>query len=855
MRLCLVSSILALLVIILAEHRAGFGLVLLVLAMMVLMYLWRITSYYSSNKILSLKAFFQHQKLKNTLIILISTLLTALYCYSWLESRLDSRLPAKYSGERITGVADVVSCDYSNSSIEKFVLELVSVDQTQAFLIGLRKVSVSHYLRRGNSTKILINDADTQQHTKGCGFRIKFNVKLRAPYSFINPVGFDYEAWLLSKGIDATGYFIDYTIIPQEGGLKQSSIQSSIQSLTQTLKQDLINFRQQGVERAAALPGLSGQVVPALLFGVSGYLDKARWADLQMTGAIHLLVVSGLHVGFLVLMIVLIWRLFIQLEVLVFHPSHSYLLRLTPLVLMICCLAYAYMAGLGLAVQRSSLMLLITIVVSYYKSHWSLLDTWLWVTWLVLIINPLASLSIGFWFSFAAVGGLLITHVGGVQTDKKQALKTLTPKSILTDVSMWRNALGYLLRPQWIVFITLMPFLWIFQQSQSLWSLVVNTFAIPLLALCILPLSLLALVLPNSFVPEVLNHVLSFGFESLQLIATDSSWLVFKSNGLWLLALITIVVTLLMFKGFPFRRLSLFILAMVYLLPFRAVEERFVVFDVGQGLSVSGVFPQQHELEQLREDGESSLNISSWVYDTGAKFRSGFSLGEAVVAKNLLAQPISKLDMLFISHSDNDHAGGEAGLKRVVDVGKTYAGQPSRDDHINCHSLSVDWNKGQGFKWRIFTLTEGGSSLKDNDLSCVIQFEIRGVRILMPGDIEQRVEEKLVQNYGDQLRSEVLIAPHHGSNTSSSEGFLKHVAPDMAIISSGFKNPFRHPHTDVVERYKNLGISVYNTAYSGAVELKFSSNTESEGNNRYENYKNINVIEWRKLNPPIWRQM
>lgn len=714
-------------------------------------------------------------------------------------------------------MADVVRCDYSGIDVDKYVLDIVSIDQSAPILNRLRKISVSNYLKAYKRSCVKGNDADSstllddkQSQGMRCGFRVEFDIKLRAPYSFINPVGFDYEAWLLSKGIDASGYFINVDIIPHEPSLKQQ----------------LINWRQKGVERAAGLPGLSGQVVPALLFGVSGYLEKERWTDLQMTGAIHLLVVSGLHVGFLVLMVVLIWRLFIQLEVLLFRSSYSYLLRLTPLVLMVCCLIYAYMAGLGLAVQRSSLMLLITIVVSYYKSYWSLLDTWLWVAWLVLVINPLASLSIGFWFSFAAVGSLLLTHAGVIKVDQRYTIK---------DWSFWKNGLGVLLKPQWIIFITLMPFLWMFQQSQSLWSLLVNTLAIPLLALFILPLSLLALTFPTSFIPKILNSLLSLGFDNLQAVASDASWLVFKPSGLWLLVLVVIVLTLLMFKGFPFRRLSLLILGLVYLLPLKAIEEKVLVFDVGQGLSVAGVFHQ----------GTSTDLPSNWVYDTGAKFRSGFSLGQAVVAKNLLSQSVNSLDLLFISHSDNDHAGGEEGLRRVIDVDATYAGQPTVKDHINCHSLNAQWREGNGFHWRILNTPIEDLSLKDNNLSCVVQFEINGKRILLPGDIETQMEERLVAFYGHELKSEVLIVPHHGSKTSSSLLFLDWVAPKIAIISSGYKNPFRHPHNDVLKRYREYGIEVYNTAHSGAVELDFSGGVKQD----------LKILEWRKHNPPVWRQM
>lgn len=832
MRLCLVSSIIALILTIQVEYQSGIWLALLIIALIATQLAWAklfpsaqlISPYKKPIQNISLSA----QRLLPSCIsvekgrvaaILLSVLLSASYCYLWLENRLDSRLPAQYSGEQISGIADVVQCDYSNPKVEKYTLNLVSIDQATSPFNALKKIVVSNYLNRNEP----ITTMGLKQRTSlRCGFRIQFSAKLRAPYSFINPVGFDYEAWLLSKGIDASGYFKNYEVIVSEPNLKTA----------------LIDLRQRGIDRSARLPGLSGQVVPALLFGVSGYLDKERWTDLQVTGAIHLLVVSGLHVGFLVLIVILLWRQLVKLEVLLFSPAHSYLLRLTPLVLMLCCLIYAYMAGFGLAVQRSSLMLLITLLVSYYKSHWSLLDTLLWVAWLVLLINPLASLSIGFWFSFAAVGCLLLTHVGGITSNLKSSIK---------DLDFWQNALLYLVKPQWIVFIALIPFLWLFQQPQSAFSLLVNTLAIPLLALCILPLSLLALCFPNGFFPDALNSLLSLSFEALRFIAADPSGLVFKPQGGWLLILLVFVFVLLMFKGFPFRRLSFVLIGLVYFLPLKALDNKIVVLDVGQGLSVAGFFSSSESISTLAADQSSDYEEkpASWVYDTGAKFRSGFSLGEAVVAKNLLAASVESLAMLFISHSDNDHAGGETGLKRTIRVDASYAGQPLNKYHINCHALGSEWQESLEYRWRIFNLSLDSISAKDNDASCIIQFEIKGKRLLLPGDIEEKVEAQLVQQYGNQLKSDVLIVPHHGSKTSSSEVFIQQVSPSIAIISSGYKNQFRHPHANVVQRYRALGIEVYNTAHSGAVEIDFSGDKNQP----------LKVIEWRQNQRPIWRQM
>lgn len=785
MRLCLVSSIIALLVSILAESRSE------IMLLLIGMCLFGVVSFYG------------RMRYRYLLCIGLSMSSTSIYCHTWLDAMLVSRLAAEYSGVVVSGVADLVVCDYSSEGIEKYQLDLQSIDKSSSdenlnlALQKLKKLSITNYRSNTNSTAI------------GCGQRIQFTAKLRAPYSFINPVGFDYEAWLLSRGIDASGYLI----------------RSETLAVEPNLLTNLITLRQAGIERSSALSGFAGQVVPALLFGVSGYLEKEYWLSLQKTGAIHLFVVSGLHVSFLVLIVVFLWRRIVQIEMLLASYNSSYLMKLTPIALLICCLLYAYMAGFGLAVQRSSLMIMIAIGMSYYRSHWSLLDTWLWVMWLVLLINPLACLFIGFWFSFAAVGALLLTHLGAVSVGKKKS-----SSSLIFTHSWWGN----MVRPQWVVFIALMPLLWMFQQSQSLLSLLVNILAIPLLAFCILPLSLLALLFEEGVFTLALNGLFEIGFDLLQRVSNESSWLVYKPMGVWLLMIIPLMFTVLLFRGFPFRRLSLLLVGLIYFLPLGSIEDKLLVFDVGQGLSLYG------SSQSASNSTFNSTVRGAWIYDTGAEFRSGFSLGESVVAKNVLAFSGDKVDLLFVSHSDNDHAGGELGLRRKIKVNKSYAGQPVSDIHANCHHLPFQWLQVGEYQWRTLSIDHEKKKRSDNDLSCIVQIEYRGKRILMTGDIGRGVERQLIERYGEELKSDILLVPHHGSNSSSSEAFIRSVSPELAIVSSGYKNSFNHPHQAVLDRFERLEVPVYVTALSGAIEV----NIEEE----------ISVIEWRKKNPPIWRQ-
>jgi len=763
MRLCLVSSILALIVAIHFQSQPW------------LLVLWPLCY-----------GFYQ-QKIGQGVLVVAITLATTIFVHAWLDSRLHSRLPAQLTGVIVTGVGITHSCDTSNSEVEKLILNIVSIDSLAVKLPRLKKLELSHYLKNRAAQDI--------KPYIGCGKKVAFKAKLRAPYTFLNPYGFDYEAWQLSRGIDAGGYFLSYEIIAND---------DSIASL-------LDSVRQRGIKRAADLPGVAGQIVPALLFGESSYLQREYWQYLQVTGTIHLLVVSGLHVGFLVMILSLVLRYLVQIEMYFFTPKMSSILRLTPLILLLACLIYSYMAGAGLAVLRASLMFMVAIFVSYYKGSWSLFDSWLWVAWLVLIINPMAPLFVGFWFSFAAVGFLLMGFAGHIRQGKKT-------KWIYLQV---------LLKPQWIVFIALMPLLWMFQQSTSLLSFVVNIIAIPALGLLILPLSLLSYLFPEGWPLVLLNPLLDWGLLLIQQLAQYPAALVYKPSGIWLVFLLPLVFATLLFNGLPFRRLSLCLLVLVFFIPNEVNRQRLVVLDVGQGLSVLGVSHTQ------------SQGDFSWLYDTGAKYRSGFSLGEAIVAKNILALTDKNLELLFVSHSDNDHAGGEAGLRRKVGVVTSYAGQPRMTDHQDCHKLTSEWVAQGGVRWRTFNVELKKAS--DNDLSCIVQIEMAGKRILIPGDIEKRVESKLVELFKHELKSDILIVPHHGSRTSSSEEFVSLVAPSIAIVSSGFKNRFNHPHPDVVATFHRRGVPLFNSANSGAVEIEWG--------------ENASVIEWRKENPPIWRQM
>jgi competence protein ComEC len=746
-------------------------------------------------------------------LAVLGILLSAFYCQFWLSERLESRLSADLSGIVVTGYGEVIGCSDASLEVEKLLLRIDSLNPTEQTLPPLKRLALNFYRHSYKNS----SDKDTQQAEVKilCGSQVKFTAKLRAAYGFINPWGFDYEAWQLSRGVDASGYLLDHKVL----------------GMAQGWRSQLVMLREQWIQRAAALDGPSGQLVPALLFGESGYLPKKQWLDFQLTGTIHLLIVSGLHVGFLVFIVTSLWYLLIRLEVLLFFPRASVLFKLTPLILLLACAVYAYMAGMGLAIQRAGLMLALGICVLYFRNHWSLFDTWLWVMLLVLLINPLSLLFIGFWFSFAAVGALLMNYVGPVGHSSCSNLGAVNVKTFISKGSAKATEkIKLFYYPQWVVFIALMPLLWLFQQPQSALSFFTNIIAIPLLGFVVMPLALIAFVLPDGLAVDVLNFVLSNAMIFLHQISLLPSWLVYKPAGIWLLLLFPLVFLTLWLPGAPFKRLSLLLLVFIFFLPVANNKEKLIVFDVGQGLAVYG---------SSYDSTYGSFKQGSWLYDTGAKFRSGFSLGDAVVAKNILAFNGKELDLLFVSHSDNDHAGGEEGLRRKIIPTLTYAGQPRKYEHKNCHKI-YGWRLlGDGdIRWRVFHYEMANAS--DNNQSCIVQIEMAGRRILLPGDIDKKAEKLLLSSYGDELKSDVLIVGHHGSKSSSSNEWLMQVDPKIAVVSSGFNNRYHHPHVNVLSRFQQHSISLYNTADSGAVEINLA--------------EVLSVTQWREKNAPIWRQ-
>jgi competence protein ComEC len=228
------------------------------------------------------------------------------------------------------------------------------------------------------------------------------------------------------------------------------------------------------------------------------------------------------------------------------------------------------------------------------------------------------------------------------------------------------------------------------------------------------------------------------------------------------------------------------------------------------------------------------------VYDTGAKFSEQSDMGRSVLLPFLRSQGIAKIDCLIISHGDNDHIGGAASLMRGIATEQVLTSVPLQ---LSGYAPS-ECSAGHSWLWdevRFTMLSPAAPApgrlaaytpslaikqgfVSDNDNSCVLKIQSKHGTILLTGDIEATAESWLVETYGEALKAEVLVAPHHGSKTSSTAGFLQAVQPDYVLIPAGYRNQFGHPHRDVLARYRQVDAVWLNNAENGAISVNVENN-------------------------------
>ncbi len=711
--------------------------------------------------------------LRQGLLLSCAALLGFCHAAYIAQVRLADSLPNDWQGQNIT--------------LSGVVAEMPRVHER-----GLRFIFDVEHVETADATvpaRILLASYDTKSMPPldiHAGERWRFTVRLKQPHSTRNPYTSDFEVWALERNIRATGYIYNRSE-PQM--LDASVIRPAY--LIELLRESLRTRFHQSLGDAPY-----AGILVALAIGDQASISQEEWRLFTRTGVNHLMSISGLH-------ITLLSSLFFGMTYWLWRRSTRLTLRLparkaAALVGVIVALAYSLISGFEIPAQRTFYMLTTfagMLLLSRNVAPSQMLAAALMV---VLILDPWAVMAPGFWLSFGAVA--LIFYVSANRLARPH----------------WLVEYG---KVQWAMTIGLIPPLLALFQQLSLVSPLANAFAIPLVSLLVVPFTLLGALPGFEWTLHLAHYVLAFCMTLLRLLDdlpvsvwtqhAPPAWAIGAGvlGALWILAP----------RGFPLRAFGFILLLPMFLIePETPVRDtaRIWVFDVGQGLAVA-VQTQHHAL----------------LFDTGPDYAGEADSGNRILVPALRGLGVNQLDTLILSHGDIDHIGGTDSVVQSIPTRRVLTSLDLEDRRlagmqtiVSCQeSMQWDWD---GVHFEILHPPLSAADKRhDNDQSCVLRISIGDQHVLLTGDIEKASEARLLDKHSDKLPTTLLVAPHHGSRSSSGAAFVKAVAPKYVIFTSGYRNRFRHPHPEVVRRYQAQGTHILRSDLDGAITIDLDAST------------------------------
>ncbi len=690
-----------------------------------------------------------------------------LWAAGYAHWRLADRLAPELEGRDLEVVGVVASLPAAGERALRFELDVESAPAGVP-----KKVLLSWYrsLCAGGEVPI-----ECYPHA---GERWRFTVRLKRPHGNVNPHGFDYECWLLERGIGATGY-VRPRAQPSNLGIRGSFLDRVEQ--TREIVRD--RFKTRLGETPAA------GILVALAVGDQRSISAEEWRLFNRTGVTHLMSISGLHVtmvsGLAAWLAGIVWLR---------HPRlalHVPARRIAAIAAIGAAFGYALLSGFAVPAQRTFWMVTVVAAALWSGSRVSAFRALSLAAALVLAFDPWAVLAPGFWLSFGAVG--LIFYVLNEKPESRPV--------------QW-------LRVQWAITVGLAPAaLFLFAQIPVIGPLA-NAVAIPLVSAVITPLALGAAVVPLDFPVDAAAWLIGRLLEFLEWCASLPLALWQQhAPPLWSVLLgLAGVAWLLAPRGVPWRASGLALMLPAAALPAPAPapgEAWITTLDAGQGLAVV-----------VRTANRALL------YDAGPQLGPDADAGDRIVAPFLRATGVSRLDAMIVTHDDMDHAGGAASVLADFDADEFLSSLAASHPVHALVGAPRPCRRGMRWSWdgvafEILHPAPGTPARRANDRSCVLKVSAGGRGMLLTGDIEASTEERLVSF--EKIRSDVLLVPHHGSRTSSSEPFLDAVRPAAAVLAAGYRNRFGHPDPGVLERYARRGIRVLRTDLDGAVLVRLGS--------------------------------
>lgn len=674
------------------------------------------------------------------------------FAWAWWQAdeRLGDRLAADLEGRSLEVAGEIGSVVRRRGAMLQF--DLLPRDEGLPGRIRLNWYEATEELRPGEIWRL--------------------HVRLRRPRGTANPGARDREARLFSRGIGAVGYVIGKR---DNGRLDAGEWRAALLAMRTGLAAR--------IDAAVDHHRMSG-ILTGLTVGVRDAVSPEQWRVFAATGTTHLMAISGLHIGLVAALVLLLVRAGCTRL-----PGTT---RIDPLRAglfagLAAAAGYALLAGFTLPTRRALTMLAVAFIAILARKGTTPFTGLSLSLGVVLLLDPLAPVGAGFWLSFSAVAAILFSML-------PLAPRPCRPVRFL--------------RLQLAVSLGVLPAQVALMGSVSLMAPVVNLVAIPLFGILIIPGALVGVaclvVWPEAGV--LLLQALANLLDGLWpwLAAADFGFTTLPRPGAPAATLLAVAVVLLLApRGVPGRWLGAPLLATILLggaprLPHGSFSV--AVLDVGQGLSAL-IRTRDHSL----------------LFDTGASFASGSSMADYVVLPFLRQRGIGRLDTLMLSHPDIDHVGGAAQIAQAyprAEILASYEHDLGVARRPCVRGMTWEWD---GVPFRVLH-PEADDRMNENDRSCVLMVGGVGGRVLLTGDIQAEAEWRLVSREAD-LRADIVVAPHHGSATSSSRALVEASQAAWVIFAAGYRNRWKFPAAEVVERWRQAGVAMLTTADTGAVEF------------------------------------
>jgi len=769
--------------------------------------------------------YFTHQATLTKKLAIIGLLFVMGFAWNarYAENRIENILAKELEGEELNLEGRVAALPQSNSSGAKFAFE---VDRAT-----LGKEVLDQFPRR-----IYLSWQPAWRNPQEIpdiipGQRWKFKSKLKRPYGSLNPYTFDFERWSFHQDFGASG-----SVRAGELSLDKDIAWTEIELRMELMRWHLRKKIRSMLPDDARYAG----VLIALVMGDQNAINQDDWQVFNATGIGHLISISGLHVTMLAgvgaSFAAFVWRRRTW-------PLIAPVSKVAAISGFITAFVYAWLAGFQIPAQRTMYMVGVVAFALWTGRNPRSFDIWWWALAFVLLIDPMAPYTPGFWLSFGAVASILYA-----MGDSSGLLGIPTGKELQVHWTLRvAQALREACRVQAVVTLALLPFTLYWFYQVSVVSPLANAFAIPLVSYIVTPLAIIGAILPE-FIGRWLMWPAHAAMECLAIALewmANWSWSVVWSRQpeWWLLLVSGMGIVYAIRPGeimdtWKRRLIGIVFSVPLFISPFQLLsasrlaqgEFRASVLDIGQGTAV------------MIETANRRL-----LYDTGPIQGKKDDAGQRIILPYLRGRGVDRIDRMVISHSDSDHVGGAATLLKHIQFDSMMGSLPSNNpllQNLQQRRIpSIPCRYGQRWIWdgvefviwhphetTVFSNQHPG---KPNEMSCVLEVRNTQSSLWLTGDVERQGEAEITERLDAEMLKEIgareliFMAPHHGSKTSSSLALLKRLDPDQAFAQNGYRNRYGHPHPDVTVRYRGLDIPFYQTPETGFQTWLFKNNAKS----------------------------